>query len=664
MIGGRGPHAVGRRPAGGRAGRGVAVGDGGLPPRRARPSPPTLEPTLAAAALGMPAEGWEPDAFIAQLRDDPWFDPASPPPGRGRGAPPTGGGGFVPGLRRPVPASAHHRASTAIGWWPPTARTGSGLRRRLRLGGAAHDRRPGDAGLAAGRRRTGRRSPASPRSPTWAPLPQRVRGHLGAHPRGAVHPARGTSHDDAGPDPTPTTRAAGPARDVEELRDRWAARWPEALALWSPFTRLRAAALVPDRRGRAAGGPHRQLRHDPPRRPDGGDRVAPDHAGARAVPARDPRARDRPPHPLPRRPRRQRPDARPHPPCAADRRAARAAGRQHLRRHPHQRPAPAPPRAGHGRRLRRAAGRRRRRRTTTGSGPSTSACTRCSGACRPDRWRGAQRDERLEGDAVLGARLVRSFAGRWLDGAGRFAALCLPYLLQEAEPDGGPIWQTWLDADGAGAGGFPDGLTELDPDEGTPAVHPALDPELNGDLPGGRRRRVRHRRASRTAQANAPSPASTASRSSTARSWRASGLAPHRPRGGGPLLPRAGAPTAHPVPQPREPGRHRSAARGRRAVDGLGSAGRHRLGRDHDAQPGRDPRHHHRAARVGHQHGRGARAGAGGPRPLRRLVGLDAQPPGHGQLPHAGRARSWRCRRCGPARGCRPRCGAAPASSR
>ena len=82
---------------------------------------------------------------------------------------------------------------------------------------------------------------------------------------------------------------------------------------------------------------------------------------------------------------------------------------------------------------------------------------------------------------MLGARLVRSFAGRWLDGAGRFGALCLPYLLQEADVEGGAIWQRWLDATGAGAGGFPDGLTELDPDEAVAPVHPALDPELNGD---------------------------------------------------------------------------------------------------------------------------------------------------------------------------------------
>jgi hypothetical protein len=95
-----------------------------------------------------------------------------------------------------------------------------------------------------------------------------------------------------------------------------------------------------------------------------------------------------------------------------------------------------------------------------------------------------ERDERIEGDAVLGARLVRSFAGRWLDGGGRFGALCLPYLMAEDEATGGPVWQPWLDAVHAGAGGFPDGLTELDPDEAAPPLHPALDPELNGEAAG------------------------------------------------------------------------------------------------------------------------------------------------------------------------------------
>ncbi len=37
-----------------------------------------------------------------------------------------------------------------------------------------------------------------------------------------------------------------------------------------------------------------------------------------------------------------------------------------------------------------------------------------------------------------------------------------------------------LDTHGAGAGGQPDGLSEMDPDEKSGAIHPALDPELSG----------------------------------------------------------------------------------------------------------------------------------------------------------------------------------------
>jgi hypothetical protein len=97
------------------------------------------------------------------------------------------------------------------------------------------------------------------------------------------------------------------------------------------------------------------------------------------------------------------------------------------------------------------------------------------------------RAARIEADAVLGARLVRAFARDWLRGAGRFAALCLPHLLDEqseageAGLDAARIWQ---DAVAAGQGGLPDGLTGLDADEAEGAVHPALDPALNGTNAG------------------------------------------------------------------------------------------------------------------------------------------------------------------------------------
>ena len=90
-------------------------------------------------------------------------------------------------------------------------------------------------------------------------------------------------------------------------------------------------------------------------------------------------------------------------------------------------------------------------------------------------------DNPLEGDAYLGARLIRSFARDWLDGSGRFAALCLPYL-QEDDAAAMQRWlKVWRDTQNAGAGGgFPDGLTDIEPGEREGAIHPALDPELSG----------------------------------------------------------------------------------------------------------------------------------------------------------------------------------------
>ncbi len=89
-------------------------------------------------------------------------------------------------------------------------------------------------------------------------------------------------------------------------------------------------------------------------------------------------------------------------------------------------------------------------------------------------------DARLEGDAHLGARLVRSYAKDWLDGAGKFAALCLPYLLEDNGQTMQQLLKGWRDTQNAGAGGMPSGLTEMEPGEREGAIHPAYDPELSG----------------------------------------------------------------------------------------------------------------------------------------------------------------------------------------
>jgi hypothetical protein len=58
--------------------------------------------------------------------------------------------------------------------------------------------------------------------------------------------------------------------------------------------------------------------------------------------------------------------------------------------------------------------------------------------------------EVLEGDAQLGARLVRSYARDWLDGAGKFAVLCLPYLLEDEGQGVRELLRGWLDTESAG----------------------------------------------------------------------------------------------------------------------------------------------------------------------------------------------------------------------
>jgi hypothetical protein len=95
--------------------------------------------------------------------------------------------------------------------------------------------------------------------------------------------------------------------------------------------------------------------------------------------------------------------------------------------------------------------------------------------------------DRLEGEALLGARLVRSYAREHLRGAGRFAALLLPYLLEDEHSR--KLMERLFDTRSAGAGGAPTGLTESEGDEQDGAIHPAEDPELTGDELEGERPR-------------------------------------------------------------------------------------------------------------------------------------------------------------------------------
>lgn len=90
--------------------------------------------------------------------------------------------------------------------------------------------------------------------------------------------------------------------------------------------------------------------------------------------------------------------------------------------------------------------------------------------------------DRMEGDAHLGSRLVRAYRSDWIEGAAGFAALCLPYLVTPT--DAGKVLGRWGDALGAVGATVPDGLTGLEPAEQRPPLHPAVDPRVCEDVPG------------------------------------------------------------------------------------------------------------------------------------------------------------------------------------
>lgn len=95
-------------------------------------------------------------------------------------------------------------------------------------------------------------------------------------------------------------------------------------------------------------------------------------------------------------------------------------------------------------------------------------------------------DERLEGDAWLGARLIRVYAGEWMDAAGRFSALLLPYLVEDS---GAPETLRYLhDTRDAAQGCSPYGAQDIEAGEIDGAIHPVHDPLVSGvddTAPGG-----------------------------------------------------------------------------------------------------------------------------------------------------------------------------------
>ena len=97
---------------------------------------------------------------------------------------------------------------------------------------------------------------------------------------------------------------------------------------------------------------------------------------------------------------------------------------------------------------------------------------------KPAALGGVCDSDAMEGDAWLGARIIKVYASEWLIGASRFAALLLPYLIKENGKS--EHISILMDTQYAGDGQFPPGLTGKDPGE-RDAMHPSLDSALTGD---------------------------------------------------------------------------------------------------------------------------------------------------------------------------------------
>jgi len=85
-----------------------------------------------------------------------------------------------------------------------------------------------------------------------------------------------------------------------------------------------------------------------------------------------------------------------------------------------------------------------------------------------------------EGNAWLGSRLVRVYADDWLTGGGRFAALALPYLVEDLEQNR-QMENLLADIKHAAQGCEPVGIIAIEDGEAQ-AIHPSDDPLVTGDV--------------------------------------------------------------------------------------------------------------------------------------------------------------------------------------
>jgi hypothetical protein len=97
---------------------------------------------------------------------------------------------------------------------------------------------------------------------------------------------------------------------------------------------------------------------------------------------------------------------------------------------------------------------------------------------KPGALGGVCDSDAMEGDAWLGARIIRVYASEWLIGASRFAALLLPYLINQNEKS--EHISKLMDTQNAGDGQLPPGLVGKDSGE-KDAMHPSQDSALTGE---------------------------------------------------------------------------------------------------------------------------------------------------------------------------------------
>jgi hypothetical protein len=85
----------------------------------------------------------------------------------------------------------------------------------------------------------------------------------------------------------------------------------------------------------------------------------------------------------------------------------------------------------------------------------------------------------IAGDAWLGARLIRVYANDWMDAAGRFASLLLPYLVDDEQFAN--QMRYLHDTENAGRGCDPSGGIDRENNEESGVLHPADDPLITGE---------------------------------------------------------------------------------------------------------------------------------------------------------------------------------------